>query len=205
MTVVSETTRGHQTLFHTRAGVIDLGIGAPDEILLGRSRRALGQAAASLFEEQGAHSSLQYGPRAGDPRFRQALATVLSEYYAGPSVDPEGLHVTTGATSGLGLVLARFFRPGMPAMVEDPTYFLARQHLQEAGLSLHTVCQDGQGMDIGALAQGLRALPELGEQRFRALIYCVPTYNNPTGISLPAERRAQLARLAREQRALVVE
>jgi len=197
-------TAGDRTLFQSVAGLIDLGIGAPDLPLLGPARDALRAAAERCLAAPDSTTFLQYGPRAGDPVFRAALAGMLSARLPGAPVSPDDLLVTAGATSGLALACSVLFQTGMPALVEDPTYFLARKVIKEAGLTQVPIPQDRGGIRIDALAAQAAALPAPpAGRRFRGLLYLVPTFNNPTGRVLSAARRAQLIDIARRHDLLV--
>ena len=196
-------TSGQRTLFHIPPGVIDLGIGAPDSTLLDLSRKAIQTAANSCFDPTSAVSWLQYGPVAGDIVFRRHLAEFISQRSNATPVNPEDLFVTSGATSGLAAVVSRFFCPGAPAIVESPTYFLARDVLKEAGLQLIEVDQDQGGLNMDGLATALETLPKVTDG-FAGLVYCVPTHNNPTGSTLNSTRRKRLVELASIHNVLVV-
>lgn len=202
---IDALTAGDRTLFRSVPGLIDLGIGAPDLDLLGPARRALRVAAERCLSQEESTLFLQYGPLAGDPVFRDALAGLLTARLPGPPVRAERLFVTAGATSGLALAAACFFDSGATALIEDPTYFLARKVLKEAGLVLHPIAQDDGGIRTDLLAERLRGLPAApAGRRFRALLYLVPTFNNPTGSVLSADRRREIISLAREHDVLVV-
>lgn len=98
-----------------------------------------------------------------------------------------------------------FFRAGDVALVEDPTYFLAVRLLSDYGLRIVSVRSDADGLCVDALEAQLRCLPAAtGPRRFRALLYLVPTYNNPTGSCMPLERRRRIVALAYAYDALVV-
>ncbi|MFT4976436.1 MAG: 2-aminoadipate transaminase [Myxococcota bacterium] len=198
-------TAGDRTLFRAVPGLIDLGIGAPDLDLLDGAREALLAATRRCLQAPQSTTFLQYGPCAGDPVFRAALAGLLTERLPGPPAAAEQLFVTAGATSGLALAARCFFETGMTALIEDPTYFLARKVIEECGLRLDPVPQDGEGLRTDVLARKLAALPPAPDgRRFRAMLYLVPTFNNPTGGILSAARRQEIVALARRHEVLVV-
>ena len=107
------------------------------------------------------------------------------------SVIPETIFVTGGSSQGLDLVSTVFSRAGDTVFVEEPTYFLAFQILRDHGLKLVgvPVDHDGMRMDI------LEAL--LHEHR-PAFVYTIPSYHNPGGQSMSAERRTHLVGLSQE-------
>lgn len=159
---------------------IELSIGQPDPKLL----------PAELFQQLNSDTlALAYGAPAGDGRFRDSLATWLSGHY-GVGVSAESLMVTNGSSNALDLICARFSQPGDTVLVEDPTYFIARRQLADHGLKTVAMPMDAEGPDPA----GLEALIE--EHR-PAFCYCIPTFHNPGGYTLSAERRAGLVAVAR--------
>lgn len=175
------------------AGMIDLGVGQPSPALL--PVEAIAQAAADCTGRR-EPGLLAYGIEQGEGRFRAALAEFLAARTAAP-VDPESLLVTNGASQALDLVCTLFTRAGDAVLVEEPTYFLALKIFADHRLRVLPLPMDARGLDLEAAAEALRR-----EQP--ALLYTIPTYQNPTGLTLAAERRAALAALCRESGALLV-
>jgi DNA-binding transcriptional MocR family regulator len=89
----------------------------------------------------------------------------------------------------LTLVAAVLLEPGDAVLVEDPSYLAALQAFQLAGARVVPVPCDDDGLDPGALAALVR-------RERPKLVYTVPTFHNPTGRTLPLERRAALAAAA---------
>jgi DNA-binding transcriptional MocR family regulator len=108
------------------------------------------------------------------------------------------LLVTTGSQQALTLVATALLDPGAVVAVEQPTYLAALQCFQLAGARIVPVAGDADGIDPAALEEVIvRERP--------ALLYLVPTFANPTGRTLPVERRAAVADLAARHRMWVVE
>ena len=85
---------------------------------------------------------------------------------------------------------SHFTRPGDTVFIEEPTYFLAHQIFTDHGLELVGIPMDGQGMRMDAFEEALQ------HHRPR-LVYTIPSYHNPTGVTLSGERRRRLAELSR--------
>jgi 2-aminoadipate transaminase len=168
-------------------GVIDLGIGDPQFSLLPLDllRRAAEERLA-----QRDPSFLQYGAEQGDGNFRLALADFLSQKY-GISVASASLFITNGASGGLDLLCNLFTNPGDTIFVEEPSYFLALRIFEDHGLQIVPIQTDEQGLMIEALQE------KLVEVRPK-FIYVIPTFQNPSGHTLPRERREQLVALSQE-------
>ena len=187
---------------------VHFGVGAPDAALLAEASGLL-QAAATAPLDAG---FLQYGPTCGDDAFRAALAGWLTAEYGGAAVEPGALCATAGATSGLTLLASAFFSRGDTVFVEDPVYFLALDVFAELGLHVVPIRTDRGGMDLAHLQTELLILGETLKQPdaqrpagpYRAMLYTIPTFHNPTGGSLSEERRRRLVHLTAKESVLTV-
>jgi DNA-binding transcriptional MocR family regulator len=173
--------------------IIDLGVGQPDPSLL--PLPLLSQAATHRLTQTDA-SLLQYGTEQGNEYFRRSLAQFLSDEYGLP-VDPDRLFITAGATSGLDLVCARLTNPGDTVFVEEPTYFLALRLFDDRRLNVVGLPTDENGLVVEALEEKLAEIRP-------AFLYTVPTFHNPSGVTLTASRREHLVRLSEQHGFYVV-
>jgi DNA-binding transcriptional MocR family regulator len=173
--------------------MIDLGVGQPDPTLL--PLEIMNQAAAHRLSRADA-SFLQYGTEPGNGYFRRELAGFLGREWRMP-VDFDRLFITNGATSGLDLICTHFAQPGDTVFVEEPSYFLALRVLADRRLKAVGIPIDGDGLIIDAVEEKL-------QHHRPAFLYTVPTFHNPTGVTLPAARRDALVRLAEKHGFYVV-
>lgn len=187
------STHFQTTQSHAGADVIDFGAGHPGDALLPRT---LLQAAAAQRLRQPDASLLQYGLEQGDGYFRHALAAFLSQRYAA-SVDMDHLFVSSGASQALDLICTLYTQPGDVVFVEEPTYFLALRIFADHRLTVIPVATDAHGLDIDALETALTT------QR-PALLYVIPTHQNPSGATLSLERRQRLVELSVRHNFLIV-
>ncbi len=164
------------------------GIPAPDCIPV----EELADCARSAIERDGA-AALSYGPAFGYPPLREWIA----ERHG---VDPGRVLVTNGSLQGF-VFLAQHLLAGGPrrVLVEAPTYDRPLKILAGLGAEVTAVPMDEDGLDLDALE---RALSEGDEP---ALLYTIPTFQNPSGRTLPRARRERLAELARARDLLVLE
>lgn len=169
------------------AGVIDLGIGHPGPELLPMQ---IMEAAARHRFAAGDPNVLQYGAEAGNPFFRAALAGFLTEQYGAPA-DPDSLFVTNGVSQALDLICTLWTQPGDTVLVEEPSYFLALRIFADHGLRVVSAPMDDHGLDLNAVA-------EIARRERPRLLYTIPAYQNPSGVTLAGERRAALVALCRE-------
>lgn len=176
-----------------RPDVLSLAGGLPAADLLPRERIA--EAAAAAL---GDPASVQYGETAGLARLRDVVAAHESGRCGRP-VEASRVVVTTGSQQALDLLARVLLDPGDAVVVEDPVYVGALQVFQAAGVALHAVPLDDDGMRVDVLAERLSA-----GLRPR-LVHTVSTFHNPRGVTLSDPRRRELAALADRFGFLVVE
>ena len=141
-------------------------------------------------------NALRYTPAPGDPELRRLLAERLE--LAGIRATPSQVLVLSGSEQGIFLVAQALLEPGDGVVVEAPTYPGALRTFRILGAQLHPVPVDEDGMRLdvleGVLAHGR---PKL--------IYTVPTFHNPTGTTMSADRRRALLDLAYRYRVPILE
>ncbi|MET8647018.1 PLP-dependent aminotransferase family protein [Streptomyces sp. NPDC004675] len=167
-----------------------------------------GLPAPGLFDSEGvaaafhavltgaARQALQYSTTEGEPGLRAALADRTS--VRGLATATDDLLVTTGSQQALSLLATALLDPGDTVLVESPCYLAALQVFGFAGARIVPVPGDADGIDPGALEELV-----VGERP--KLLYTVPTFQNPTGRTLPADRRAAVARVAARHGLWIVE
>jgi DNA-binding transcriptional MocR family regulator len=139
---------------------------------------------------------LQYAPTEGNRDLRALVAERMTA--RGLPTCADDLLVTTGSQQALTLLATALLDPGAVVAVEEPTYLAALQCFQLAGARIVPVAGDDHGIDPDALSDVL-------ERDRPTLLYLVPTFANPTGRTLPVERRAAVADLAARYGVWVVE
>jgi len=174
-------------------GVINFGVGQPSADLLPVD---MIRTATADFLARAHPLELNYGERQGDRGFREALAGFLTSEYE-DSVSADELFVTAGNSQALDFVCGQFAREGDTVFLEEPSYFLAHQIFSDHGLNAVGIPVDEDGMIIEALVE------QLAIHR-PALLYTIPSFHNPGGQTLSADRRLELARLSREHDFLIV-
>ncbi|MEU0584057.1 PLP-dependent aminotransferase family protein [Streptomyces sp. NPDC006132] len=131
--------------------------------------------------------ALQYSTTEGEPGLRAALAARTTA--RGLPTGPDDLLVTTGSQQALSLLATALLEPGDTVLVENPCYLAALQAFGFTGARVVPVPGDEHGLDP-------EALEELVVRERPKLLYTVPTFQNPTGRTLPADRRAAVAAVA---------
>jgi len=135
---------------------------------------------------------LQYGPTEGVHDLREYVADRHG-------VTVGDVLITNGAQQALDLIARAVVDDGDVAVVESPAYLGASQVLQNVGASITAIASDDDGLDT-------RVLQEMVDRGLRPkLVYVVSNFHNPTGVTLSALRRGELAEIATRAGALLVD
>lgn len=160
---------------------------------LHRSLQPTGALSAALARAARRPDAWDRAPTDGLAALRAVFAGV-----AGGTVTPDDVLVTAGGQSALSIAFRAVAGPGNPVLVESPTYPGAMAAARAAGLRPTPVPMDADGVRPDLLAE---AFAMTGAR----LLYCQPTYHNPTGTTLSPERRGQVVDVARAAGAFVIE
>ncbi len=151
---------------------------------------------------ENAVSALQYGTTEGLPKLRIVLAERMREK-KGIDCERHDILVTNGAQQGLTLLAFTFLNPGDTVITGAPTYLGATQafHAFEAKCESIPVTEDG--FDIQSLRRNLKRLNR--NEIFPKFIYAVPSFQNPSGVTMSLEKRKEILEVASEYDILIVE
>ncbi len=156
-----------------------------------------------LSDDLRARSALQYGTTQGDLRLRRQLVDYhnrleqTSTLAASRTVTADEIVCTTGSQQLLALLADALLDPGDICLVAAPTYFVFLGVLEGVGARAIALPADEHGLRMDALTAELQRLESVGELSRVKLIYVVSEFENPTGISLSLERRAELVEIAK--------
>jgi 2-aminoadipate transaminase len=167
-------------------GIISFAGGLPAPELFDAA--GLRTAFADALSDVTAGRSLQYSTTEGDPALRAQVAARLTA--RGLPTTAAELLITSGSQQALALVATVLLEPGDIVLVEEPSYLAALQAFRLAGATVVPVPCDEEGLDPEAAAV-------LAERHGARLLYTIPTFQNPTGRTLPLDRREALVALAR--------
>ena len=177
-----------------KPGIISFAGGFPDSAMFDVDgiQAAVNQA---LTEEPGA--ALQYGATEGYQPLREQLSAFMASKGA-KDVAPDQLIVTTGSQQALDLLGKTMVSPGDKVIVEGPTFLATIQCFRLYGAEVISAPIDAHGVQTDKL----EAL--IAEHRPK-FVYLIPTFGNPSGAMLSAERRKRVLELAVQYQTLVVE
>jgi 2-aminoadipate transaminase len=179
----------------TRPGVLSMTGGFPNPATFPTDEVA--QLAARLVREE-PEVALQYTPSPGLPGLRAYLAE-RQELTQGRRPDADELLVTSGGMECITLMVQALLDPGDAVVVEAPTYLAALMAFARAEAEPVPIPMDEDGLLVDALAARLAAglRPKF--------VYVTPEFQNPTGRTLPLERRHALVELCSRHGVLVLE
>ncbi len=155
-----------------------------------------------LLENEGA-KVLQYGSTEGVNSFRDALAERMKNNYNVKNVKRDNILITAGSQQGLYLLAKILVDPHDTVIVEAPTYIGILTAFQSYRPSYVGIEMDDEGMKTEILEDELKRLKN--EEKKIKLIYTIPTFQNPAGVTMNLDRRKHLLELAEEYNILVVE
>jgi 2-aminoadipate transaminase len=158
---------------------------------------ALERAFSRALLEDG-RACLPYGSTEGVPALRELIAERLRQ--RGIQVGPHNVLVTTGSLQGLHLVGRVFLDHGDTIITEAPTFMGALgtwEHQQPRYLS---VPLDEHGVDVDGFEEAIRRAP-----RPPKFAYLLPTFQNPSGVSLSHERRLRVLEIAAHYDLVLIE
>jgi GntR family transcriptional regulator len=159
----------------------------PDDLLRSVSIRA--------FESADFHST-QESPIEGFPQLCELLADHMTQ--RGVRCDADNVMVLSGAEQGLDLCVRAFVNSGDCVLVEQSTFFPALQAFRSADARVIGVPIDEHGMRTDLLDGYCK--------RFHPkLIFTIPTFQNPSGATMPLRRRREIVETAMRYQCLVIE
>ena len=145
--------------------------------------------------------ALQYGSGQGLPQLREQILDVMALEGIRASVDD--VVVTTGSQHGLELVTKLFIDPGDVVLAEGPSYVTALVVFRSFQADVQHVTTDEHGLVPDALREHIAALKREG--RRIKFLYTIPTFGNPSGVTMSWERRVEILDICRSEGILVLE
>ncbi len=141
--------------------------------------------------------ALQYGTTDGVPAMKECALSRAKKVNS--VADGDSVIIMTGANQGIDLTAKAVINKGDKIIVESPSFIGSLNAFRTYEAELVGVKVDGDGMNMEALED---ALKNNGNVK---MIYTIPTFQNPTGTTMPLEKRKKLIELANKYDVLVLE
>ena len=146
---------------------------------------------------------LHYSLAEGEMALKQEVIRYMARDHI--HAEPENIVMLTGSQQGLDMLSKAFVDRGDIIFVETPSYVGAIQAFNNYGTRMISVATDSAGMDPKALAAAISKCRRNGHGKRMKLIYLIPDFQNPSGLTMSEERRIGLLEVATRNNLLVVE
>lgn len=156
----------------------------------------LAKAAEAVMKSDG-HNVLQYGITEG----YQPLRQYISDRYRHRQrldIPPENILITSGSQQALDLIGKVFLNPNDTVLLERPSYLGAIQCLSMFQPRF-------MGADMEEDGVSLDQVMEAFWDRYVKLFYCIPNYQNPTGVCYSTQKRMEIAKIIRRSNTMLIE
>jgi 2-aminoadipate transaminase len=166
-----------------RPDVISFAGGLPNPRVM--PLEAIARAMREILESERGRDALQYCTTEGHPPLREWIAQRYAA--SGVKVSADQILITTGSQQGLDLLGKVLLDRGDRVLVEQPTYIAAIQAFGMYEAAFESVPIDDNGIDLDALSRAIQKSPA------PKIVYCMPNFQNPSGVSYSLERRQGVA------------
>ncbi len=180
-------------------GVISFGGGLPNPETF--PVEGLVKITEKVLRENGA-SALQYGTTEGADPLRNAIAKRMKEK-KGMDITKDNVTIMSGSQQALDLLAKLFLEPGKTAIVEAPTYLAALSAFRPYEGEIIGIEMDEEGLKTDVLEEKMKKFRNEG--RVIPFIYTIPSFQNPSGVTMTLERRKHLLEIASDFDVLVIE
>lgn len=157
----------------------------------------LSRLAADIFANQST-TALQYSITEGYPPLRNAIKARLTEKF-NIGRDFDDTIIVSGGQQGIELACKAFCNEGDVVLCEDPSFIGALNAFRSNGAKTVGVACDGEGILPDVLEEKLKTTPNV------KLLYIIPTFQNPMGITTPLSRRKRVYELCRQYGVIILE
>ena len=157
----------------------------------------VGEIASDLMNSDRAKEILQYGATEGYAPLRRRIAAFVSRYGI-EGAGEENVRIVSGGQQTIDLMCKCFVNDGDVVLVEDPTYLASLHILRTYRGKAVGVRSGDEGLDLHDLEQKIKAFKP-------KMLYCVPTFSNPTGRTYSLAVRKAIAELTAKYGVMVLE
>ena len=178
-------------------GVISLAAGSPSPQTF--PAKEMAEIAQHLLSDpRTAASTLQYGITEGVPTLKEAIFRRMKEKY-NTGREEDGILITSGGQQGIELAAKILLNRGDGVITESPTFSNSINTFYAFTRNVVGVSLQPDGMDLDELEKTLQHTPNV------KLIYCIATFQNPTGYTVSLEKRRGIYALAQKYNIIIIE
>lgn len=142
--------------------------------------------------------ALQYSITEGYPPLREALKRMVADRYGVP-MEGNDLIILSGAQQGADLATKAFVNEGDTVLCEDPSFIGCLNCFRSYNCNLVGVEMEADGLNLEKLERAMAEQPNV------KLLYVIPNFQNPTGITTSLHKRREILRLAQKYDVMVFE
>ena len=159
----------------------------------------LARLSAEIFENEST-TALQYNITEGYTPLRNAIAERQKKRFGETMVrDTDSVLVVSGGQQGIELACKVFCNEGDAVICENPSFIGSLNSFRSNGATPVGVEMEEDGISLSGLEEALKNTPNA------KLLYLIPTFHNPTGITMPLEKRLGVLELARKYDIVIIE
>jgi 2-aminoadipate transaminase len=145
--------------------------------------------------------ALQYGITEGYQPLREAVANRMRK--KGMDVSKDNVLITSGSQQVIDLMGKMFIDPGDIVMVSAPTYLAALTSFTAYQAAFESIPIDHDNMRMDLFEERTRKLARRGKPL--KIVYVLPNFHNPAGVTMPEKNRKKLIDLASDYDLIVLE
>lgn len=146
--------------------------------------------------------ALSYGGVEGYDGLRSMLARRQS-YLDRVSLGVDNFVLNNGGAGSIDAICSAFLDPGEVVLVESPTFSGSIRTFKGHLANIKQIPLDNDGLHVGEAGEVISQV--LREGRRPKLLYTIPDFQNPTGVTMTLDRRHELLDLCREHQILIIE
>ena len=187
------------TLPSEHPDLIPLGGGVPDAPTI--PSEELRDALNAVLDEE-ADDAMVYGGWLGFEGLREAMANRQNRI-DGLDLDPGNFIIHNGSSAAMDNVVRTFVSAGDVVITEGPSFAGFVETIQACQAEIIEVPVDDDGISLEAVASVIAEAEAAGKTV--KMVYTIPDYHNPTGVTMSESRRRALLELCADRRVMVVE
>lgn len=174
------------------------GLPNPDAFPIEKMKRVVNH-----VMEVHAREALQYGTTEGHAKLREVICGGMNDHFGVSGLDMQNIMITNGSQQALNLLSQLFLDPGDIVLTSDPTYLGAILTFRSYQAEIESVPMDDQGIRIDMLEERLAQLAK--KNKLPKFVYLIPSFQNPTGVTIPEKNRRAIYRLSAHYDILLIE